>query len=431
MAVAALGAMLGAACGDSLAVPDATPPPEDHRGQVSVQVLADSVASGWAVVFQEADGKLALATRTGQDGRANARMGPGGTVTLVAQSGSSWTMYTWREVALGDELVLDTRLPTKTGRTTSIVVETPEDPGASQYQLWTRCGSPQLNPGPTATFVDLVGCGTKADLLLVTFGQAFHYLFADDVALANNVHVPFVAPYRPLDQTTVEVVHVPPDRPTLLVTQALIDDGHELFGPSTFGLGSAQVAAVDGSAMLTHEMVAPPGGTLMTSVDPPSLFGVDLGSQHVVQWGPAAAFTRVDLAETTLRAYRGSPVYQHASHQVRWTEDAAGRVADTVLAELAWFRPSTGENFQWMLLAPRGEATVLDVPVLPDLRLGPTAADTTVQAFALTSIASEGGYASLRAWLLGRWLPNGPWPATGPSGRVLRQDLTNQGLERR
>lgn len=410
LVVIALGA-----CGDGLALPDAGVRPDSDRGLVTVQFLSDqSLPGGHTVYFQNVDSSLVLSTRTDDDGRANAFMGPGGFVTLVADRGGSQILYTHVDVAPGEPLVIDERFGGGRQGQTVFTLRIPADPGATFYQLNTSCGSQDVRGaelGPLQVVLD--DCDGLTDLLVMAFGERVRYLYAEDVDVSLT-SVVLAGPYRDTVVSTISAFTLPAAVTQMSATQSLIHRRRALYTQS------ATSDVVDGASAATVEMFVPPEGTLMTRLDPFSS-GVAVSVPHVIDWRPATEMMTFDFAGLSLRAYTARPRFEPQSNAVRWTEDPSGAVADAVLAGLAWSDP-VGRSRNWNVLAPRTEDPVLRLPVLPRADLVP-AADTFV--FDLTSLGIEGGYERVRSHLLGAWHPtNGlPWPADGDAGHIVFRAL--------
>ena len=416
--VAVVGVL--AACGDGVGAPDATLPPDADVGLVRVRFRGDVLAQH-DVFFQNADGSLVLATRTGVDGTANAYMAPGGYVTLVDISASTHHISTWAQVQPGDELVLNGVSP-GADPTTTFAISIPIDPGAGFYGLQTSCGAQNVSAAAgTSLVIELGDCRGRADMFVFTAGAGFHYLYGEDVPVKNGGMVTLPPPYSRMERSTVEVRNAPATTSFMEIKQRLIGEGHSLFEPFQSGFGYGTLQVVDGAGSINFDMPLPPAGTMLTEVSPSDGFG--LGRQYVARWGRTSATTTVDLAAIALRRYVTPPRYDAPTHSITWTEEATGTVASAVLASWTFYRPEIGGNYQWQIFAPRGADPVVRLPVLPDPQYLPREHDVIVQPYPLVNIAIDGGYERIRAKLLGSWAAGKTWPAEGPSGDVVYQEL--------
>lgn len=395
----ALSVLLVAACGDGgVALVDGhvTPDSPDGRGLVTVQFLQDRGSQGGLpVYFQNADSSLVLATRTLDDGSANAYMASGGFVTIVSPGfASTWT---FADVQAGDRLVLDRRL--FGGDTTDITVSTPPPPSADGVTLVTPCGSGDLTDAHTHPAMVTVGrCGNAIDLLVMStssLDSVTRYLYRDAVPFGPGA-VTMGGPYRPFEPSTLYLLHAP--RLGIAFEQSVYGSDGRLFTRSDF----AQPPS--GSMISTVDMPLAPSTTLVTDA-----YSTDFGNdpvQHVLQWEPSSGRTEIDLAER-MYTMTSRPVFDPTSYTVMWTEDPTGVPPNTVLAVLL-------DGFdQWHVLAPRGPDPLIRRPVLP----GHGSADF-VSLQQLTTIAITGGFRAAPAGLVDWQLGTTP-PITGPSGHLI------------
>lgn len=418
--------VLLAACGDGGTAPDAAATIDAPAGLVRVRYRG-SVLDGHAVFFQNADGSLALATRTGQDGTANAFMAPGGSVTLIDIKPSGQFLSTWTAVQAGDEIVVDD--PEMNGGTTltTISLSFELDPSAVIYRLHSSCGMQNLSGAVGGSLlVTLADCGGRADMLVFASGDEFHYLYAENVPVVAGGFVTLAGPYRPVEASTVAVTGVDARAPYLDVRLRLIGEHRFLFDDSSELFGFADVTLSGGSGSTGVSVLRPPGGTMLTQISEPLATGV--GAHRLVHWGPPAETTTFEVGARTLRRYATRPRYAPLDHVITWTEEATGARADAVIATFGWFRPEIGGSFDWRIFAPRGAEPIVRLPVLPDPAYAVHAGDTIIQPYILTNIALDGGYDRLRTTLPSRWPARGgsTWPAeaTGDAASdVVYQEL--------
>jgi len=401
--------VVSGACGDGLSATDAAPAPDARGGLVSVQFLSDlSPLGDHTVYFQNADTSLVLAGRTMGDGRANAFMAPGGSVTLVVQRGNLVALFTHLAVQPGDELVIDERTTTTDARATTLQIGVPAEPTSTFYDLSTSCGSADIRGAEVAPVtVTLSDCGARADMLVRAFGNGVHYIYRDAVELAPGATVTFAGPYRPLEPAVIQATHVDATIPELTVTHALIGGGRELYREE----GRITPAAGAGATVL--DVPIPLDGTSMIRIDPaPS--GA-LADHHVIEWGPSARSNVVDLAPTA-RPILERPRIDLERRAVVWTEAPTGGLADAVLATFQWSPPGSGRNYQWSVVGPHPDDAILHLPILPRAELVPQG--NVIDPYIFATISITGGYDRLRPRILGRWSPGRLWPTDGDAGRV-------------
>ena len=415
-----------AGCGDGVGAPDATPPSDAEMGLVRVRYRG-GVLEDHPVFFQNVDGSLVLATRTGVDGTANTYMAPGGYVTLIDVKPSSHFLYTWAQVQPGDEVVVDDLEMGGIIPTTTIVLSIPAEPSSGFYDLRTSCGSENVSAAAGASLVvELGDCRGRTDMFVLAFGAGFHYLYAEDVPVKNGSSVSLPPPYSVMERSTVEVHNAPTSATSMDIRQQLIGEGHSLTNPTVSGLGFASLPVVAGTGTANFDMPLPPPATALTELAP--FDGIGISRQHVARWERTKATTVVDFGAITLRRYLTRPRYEVPSHSITWTEEPTGTVADAVIASWSWYRPEIGGTYQWRIIAPRGAAPTVSFPVLPDSQYLPREHDTVNPPFVLVNIAIDGGYERLRTKLPSLWpVPNNTaWPAEaadGPAGEVVYQEL--------
>lgn len=414
-----------AACGDGVPAPDATPPADASVGLVRVRYRG-AVLDGHPVFFQNADGSLALATRTDAAGEANAYVMPGGSVTVVDTNAATQLLTTWTQVAPGDELVVDD--PQLGGPETNVTVALsfPIDPGASFYQLQTSCGASNVTAAAGSTMLVVLGdCRGRADMLVYSINTEFRYLYAADVPVTAGSDVTIPGPWRSLDRSTVVATGADGRNTQLDVRQRLVGERRNLFEESSEPFGFANIFLLGGAGTTTFDTMRPATATMLTQVsEVASLVGV----QRFARWAKDTATTTLDLAPRRLRRYTSAPHYDALAHAITWTEESTGAVPDAVLATFGWARPEIGGNYQWRILAARGAEPRIALPVLPDGQYLLRASDQLFEPFLLTSIAADGGYDSFRSSLPSQWPQrNGTtWPgeAVGETpGFAVYQEL--------
>lgn len=417
--------LLFAACGDGTTVPDAAPPTDGPTGLVRVRYRG-GILDGHPVFFQNADGSLALATRTDADGKANAYMAPGGFVTLVDVKSSTQFLSTWAAVHPGDEIVVDDPQGGAVPGTTTIILSVEVDPGAQFYQLQSSCGSENVSAAAGTSLVITLGdCGSRADMLVYTVGNEFRYSYTASVPVADLALVSLTGPYRPLSRASVSAQGADARVAELEVRQRIYGEKHFLFEETSEPFGFASMPLVDGSGLVEFDVMQPPAPTLTQVSENP---GAAIGVQRFASWGPPATFTPLDLRARALRRYATRPHYDPLAHAITWTEEPSGVVPGAVIASYAWFRPEIGGNYQWRVFGPRGAEPRIQLPVLPDPQYLVRAGDSVVDPFELVSIGVEGGYDRIRTTLPSLWPARRgtTWPAESidtPTGSLVYQQL--------
>jgi hypothetical protein len=411
-----------AACGDGRTEsPDGGVQVNGEAGVVSVRYLADaSNLAGLLVYFQNADSTIALATRTDGEGRATAFMRSGGFVTVVVPNGTLWT---YAQVAVGDDLVIDERTLETTEQRTTFMLRVPPTVGADIYSLTTSCGSTDITGAQDEPTVATLGnCDGVTDLLIMArsseprpFGSNHRYLYRKDVVLEGQDMIVVEGEYADVETSMITATNVPAEIPRLAISQSLVRAGREV-SPTKFGL----LDVTDGAATLSFSRTyAPADGTTMTRIAPRD--ATTVGVHNIVQWGPSSTRTIVDAGIVRLRPYLDRPRFQPEASLVRWEEASEGTVANAVLAVLTFPRSEITPEWRWTIVAPRGEDTTLRLPVLPRAELV-APADAVISE--LSSVSIDGGYDRIRPYLLGVWQQDGVWPADTDAGRVDYQRLS-------
>ena len=422
MRIAAVAVVLGglvAACGDGLAPPDAVPPIDGPSGRVTVRLGASESPTA-QVIFQNADSSLVLATRTGEDGTANAYMAPGGFVTVIEDGSFNKFLYTWAGVQPGDELTFNTPFVPVGVESPSFPIQVPLDPGHTIYQVLTSCGASILeNPGGIS-FVTLGGtCSAREDMIALSASVATgteRYLYGADVTLDGSI-IELPGPWRPFDTARVEVTGAPVATQQMNVGMTLLDEGDSINGTDRGG----SFELVGGAGVLEFATPLPAGVGALVRLTPS--FQPDLTSSvRAVRWGPVQATMRIDLAQG-LRAYREFPTYLRGQHAIRWSEEGAGKAADAVITEFGW-RGADSEPRSWVIVAPGNDDAIVRFPVLPLAELMPQSDSMIFQPSTLTTLRLDGGgYARVKKTLPITWGSGASWPMDADEGTVVIQEL--------
>lgn len=407
MRAAALWVLAVAGCGDQLSVPDAPAADGGAPAVVAFQYLADppETPAGWPVFFQNADGSLVSAQRTTTDGRANAFMAPGGSVTVVLGGSGRRRLWTYTAVEPGDELVLDLRTFRPTQDTVTLDLRLPRAPAATSYQLFTTCGQANL-AALGSTLVMLPKCAPATDLVAIARGgngTIVGGLLALGLPLTKSDVIVVEGGFTEPIDSVVTVEHVPPTVTNMVATHGTLG-AHDLIYTQQFQFALP-------SPSLTFTLPQGRSGTIVEPRIPSSssqLFAVD--------WRQASEHAVLDLGPQ-LPDHDGQPppTYTPADRTIRWTEQARDLAPDLVIVGLTFRSPTSLD--EWQIVAPHGSVPAVRLPAVPDRRLEP---DGTAAPAFLLDAAVEGGYAAGRERVLGRILSR-PWPMEGPSGRAIYQ----------
>ena len=406
-----------AACGDGVPGHDANTTPDATVGLVRLH------AAGWRdaeVYFQGPDSSLVLATRLDGDGEANAYVPPGGFVTLVHRDTFTTVLYTWAAVEPGDVLELTAGTPPLDPATMFVSVP-PADPSTFFYQLVSPCGvlsigGAELEPIP----VELDQCpSATVGMLVQTFGDGDSYLYRDAVPIQHGTQLAFTGPYQNREPLAVHAINVPPHSDSPRVQAALLSNGYELFVADDFTTEGGSPGVLNGEV----PMPMPASATLSWHLQATTPSAI--GATTALAWGPPQSSVTLDFG-APLRHYTGTPRYVPAQHAIRWDEDTVGRVADGVVVALRWDHVSTAESYLWNVSAPRSDDPAVRLPVLPASDLHPGADDLVVAPAVLSNFVVEGGYASVRPYLLDAFDRGRLWPIRGASGHVVVETLSPQ-----
>jgi hypothetical protein len=388
-------------------------------GPVTLTVTSNGrPVPGVHVYFLNADSSMVKTADTDAAGTASAIMVAGGSVTAIdpfptpviaaAVAVGDNELNSFLGVKPGDHLVLthtDTQTVAFTLRASAVT-------GASDYQVFTTCGSGAITPGggggsgspDPGGVVSLDNCHGAADIAIV----------ARDVSTST----PLSALYHP-DATL-------PDEGTLDLTA----DTYQALTDVTFTYMNASApVTVQHSPVLPHGLLGPfsldafeGSGT----IHEPTLAGategiVDtslslIGEHEIVDWGPLSASYMLDLASVLLPDILDQPSYDIATRRVSWTEAAPGTGAlpDLSFDVLEVTRPEpSSRRWEWVIVAPytRGEIVLPRLPT--DIADWTPAAGDTVHAEEVTNAKVPGGYDAVRARALDSVSLSDLLPGTG------------------
>ncbi len=410
-----------AGCGDGIAVPDAlVPDADDDRGVVEVRRLDHDPFRPSSVYFQDRDSTLSLATRLDENGRARGYLHRHGFVTVILHDlGGITRIFTYSNVAPGDELVIDQTFQAREGRA-QLRLRVPAVAATELYTLESSCN---VNDVSAATImpiiVDLSGCGAQTDLLFVAHSPAGElFLFEDNVALSEAATLTLAltsSQYRAYDESTSTLVGVPE-----AANRWFVEKGIVLGRRVLLELGES-VEVTDRTASLATLAPMAPGIIAITSATADSLETDTRGHESVIDWRPISPQMTIDLAAHDLRDQTAPAHYVPDESKIAWREDDNGMPAHVTVARMQWAAPDT--LYQWTILGKRSpDATEarLDLPVLPGPQYVP---DPRSPPYEMYRIATTDTAVINR--LLG-WTPSVRWPFGQDAGTVVWQPLLQQ-----
>jgi hypothetical protein len=417
MRSALIGLVLAVGCGDQRPGPDADVSGDGSvAGLVRFRYALDTPESpaGATVFFQGPDGALISAQRTDEDGRANAFVPPGGSVTMAARSGHSIALWTYLGVQPGDELQLDFRNPFGSPRAV-VMMTIPRFPGAAFYQLMTSCGSVSLNgsdqvPEP----VSIPACADKVDMVLLARGgdgAIAGAIRAEGLEVKDNGSINITGTYLPVTMSNVSVVNVPIDAQSVDATRGSVGALDFMYS-----LRLQYPQPTPTGAQLTFSI---PQGKAGAVVELSASSGITSEVTRFVTWGDANDHVEADLAHRLPRVLE-EPRLVPGTRTLTWPEEQRGLVPDTVMATLQ----ITQDPYfvSWQIIAPRGAEPTLALPVLPDPRFEPPLGGN-IFVSQLIEATVDGGYDNARELVLER-LESRSWPMAGPRGHATYQITT-------
>ena len=438
--------ILVAACGDDGVhhLADAPPSPDASHdaspdgpvtGPVSLTVTnAGAGLMGVPVYFQNADSSLVAMMMTDATGTATATMGAGGYVTALNPFAQVPTflinngddLRTFAGVKPGDHLRLDQR---GLSASLSFTVTVPVDANATEYRLFTSCSDGFVQSvfgsgsGFTPTFTVFVyGCAT-VDLAVLTFdinAAPSQALFHAGQAVTDGGQVDLTDPYVAPTTYTLAYANVPSAFTSLSVAHVLASPA----GPMNRTNTGADVVNNAASLTLTQPPVTGASAVISTQLFP----ATSMGFQTVLDWGPQANPTTLDLASVLLPEYATAPTVDIPTHAVTWTSTGGAAQPDFAMANFEIDRSSTEQFWRWTIVAPYTSGA-LALPVLPaDVAdHNPVDGDTTFFSDLITAKV-PGGYDAVRSKVLSLTGPEGV--VAGASGRVLVESLQQNQVRR-
>lgn len=374
------------------------------RGRVTVTVYDEgSPASGRWVIFQDPEGAVVRAERSGADGKASADVAAGSMVT-VALGTSLRALTTIAGVQPGDALTVG---EAEEDESVAAVVGTARVrfpsayPGAVAYTASLGVGATEAvdptAPVPLPVLARFLVGGEKFAALgqaLDASGAPLAYAFAWvpwDAAAKPGAEVDARLGAWSRDFRTFEIalVNAPPGARAAEVRFAIL--AHE---DDRFETRPARVDLSGGRGEATFHAPRPLGAEALSRVE--LAFGGSDEAILVRREEVAAARAEIDLSAALLPRVSSAtvaPTPLAARPLVAWkvAGDAGG--ADALVARVAW--PATREHV-WTIVAPPG-TTRLRLPALPDALAAwrPDGRATTVAA-ALVDTSSYAGFEDVR-----------------------------------
>ncbi len=422
--------------------PDVFVPPPPPTGFVSLRIALDDATPmpGVSVIFEDANGTQSEVATTDGSGLARVRMQDGGVVTAINPFGPESgvdDLRTFVEVRIGDELTL-------VGPTAPITVEVsaPLDPGAKTYQLHSTCGSGTLvSPGGTGVpsgAISLRGCRGITDMLVETFdsaGAPHSSLYQAGQVVTDGRTLQLTGAYAPVASSRVTFSGVPDrfdhadTRSMVLSIHGTVFEGPAFSTPIQLGNGQ-------------HAFELPTAGTPATLTRATfDAAGTTIPVHGVLQWGPPATDSFIDLFDDLLPEYLSAPELV-SPRDIVWTEpffaapfaatpfevfDSAPPprpAADFILATLQIVRSSgTTRTWRWRIVTPyRGAAVKYpELPRGPGFDFNMDASDT-ITVTELTTMTIPGGYRAARATVLNTRRPE-ELISDPTGGRIIFQQL--------
>lgn len=415
-------------------LPDARPPAPDAPDAMSPDAVSLAVinhgapAIGVTVYFLNADGSVAKAAVTDDNGIATAVVTAGGSVTAIrpfttppppAGKVTTDELRTFLGVKPGDHLVLS-RVAFD-----SVTVQfdaAAPDGGdfATSYQVFTTCGGGTIAPGgsgngsgspdPGGT-LELQNCHGAADIAVVA-----NQIVAEARAGGHAIETP-----QGLYHANATL---PPDGNVMV---SLRDDTYADLTDVTFTYMNAPDASITvlHSPVLTNGFLGPysttAGGsaTISEAAVPATMQVVDssltLNNFHeVVDWGPYSTTYNLDLNNVLLREVTGGPTFDAATGKISWTEGTDGATPNLTIVGIQVRRSEpTLARWHWEIAAPYSPSGVV-LPHLPTDLFDWAPGQEEIQDFdPIKNVQVTGGYDAVRSHILDIH------DQTGPTGYVI------------
>jgi len=378
-------------------------------------------APGIVVYFQNADGSLVARGTTDVSGVAAAKMAPGGNVTLIEprDDRGRTQLDTFADVAPGDVLHYD-RLPLGATEASMPTLSVPQLAGANAYRVFTSCGEVEIGANASAT-VQLVGCGTMADAIVVALdadANVLGALYNADIAVADPMAIG--GTYAPMIKSTFAYTNISAQVQWIKTYRALVTAKGSMF--------DATAGSPPSGGAATNVLDEPStSGTMSLTVTDQHPIDTERGEQLVYDWGPSSPSYALDVGTALLPSYASDPAYDAASRTVSWSERSGSIEPDVVRAQLHAAREDAddGVAWTWRLVTARRDGPSVTFPVLPvdAFDWNPRSADV-IGIDQLTMLSVPGGYDAIR----GNGFADARAFVTGESGRIVVERLYSPAL---
>jgi hypothetical protein len=388
-------------CNDSNGVghlPDAASPDAMPPDAVSLTVINQGVpAIGVPVYFLDADGTLASATVTDDNGIASAVVTAGGSVTAIRPfttlpaptitADGPDELRTFLAVKPGDHLVL-TRAVTDSVNVAFDAATPGGGNSDTTYQLVTTCGdgAQPMSPGVA---LPLASCHGTADVAVVASGGGLEgalslYHAGAIVPPGADVTVDLQADtYTEASDVMFSYMNAP-DAEISVLHWPILTRGYLGPYPATVPSGAVDVTITEATVPAAMEVVD-------------SSLRLDINRHEVIDWGPYAKTYTADLSPASglLRSGIDGPTFDIPTKKLTWTEATAGATPDLSVAAIQVTRGDA--TWRWEIAAPYASSGIA-FPQLP--ADAATWVPTTGDSVAPDPIANArvtGGYNAVRA----------------------------------
>lgn len=370
--------------------------PSNVRGTVRVTVLDRSgngaPAVGVPVVFIDPDGTLVKTASADSNGKADADVLPGGSVTTVVALTSSYQIRTTLGIKPGDDLVLGSRSADTTAAG-NVTVSWPQAPGSPAfYYIYGPCGFATLVNGSTlaATMPITNGCKPDTTEILVWARDSA----GGTVSFNDKANVPLVI------GGTVTMANAWTGSLSFTASYTNLTSIGSITAERRFtdgaGFASSDIQNTIGLSSKTFNFLVPSGATARMV----STLGLSSGAtQTVRQKLPGNASTYGLDVGGTLLAWLDGVTFDAATqtfHILKTTAGTANAVPDLLQVSSSWQRGQT--FYDWAVFGP--DADTFQLPVLPasvGTALNPTASDSMSLAATSYEADTVAGYDAARA----------------------------------
>jgi hypothetical protein len=376
------------------------------RGTVKVTVIdptSIAPAVGVQVVFLDPDGTVATRVATDGQGKAQGDVLPGGSVTSVIVTGTTYSMETIQAVKPGDDLVMNyLNTPQDNTLIGTYGVTYPTYPGASTYTLYGPCdpaGPAGTNPLTITMNISAFCKQTTMDLVVVAYDQTgtpLAYNEKPGVAFVANDSTTLANNWLPLKTLNASYTNVPVDVASIALEHQAPDSyGYRL---AQNGVPQSGVLALSGTVVTpaaafirstfnsssgpTQERLARIAGSVLA-------YNLDVDGQ-LLKWIQAPTFTPETATLSVTLTGSSTVVPDGSIAQLSYSRPIAFKA-----------RPGTATNtYEWIVIRPN--AGPLTLPTLP-IEVGdvaPRLGDFVGGTFmAMAEADNVAGYDAFRAGL--------------------------------